>query len=218
MDFKLNTAKTDKEIAEYDKLIEEQEKAEKEKRLQERFENSGIGKRYFDKTKADFLTDTPERKRAYDKAIAYIQDIKDGKSCDLWMCGTAGTGKTLLGAIITRECAVTYRKSYELISEIRRAKSYSESESDMDCIDRYGNYKLLVIDEVGKDTSLREEERAILFQVIDKRYENMKPTVIISNSTAKGLADYLGEHTTDRCAESGRSITFTGNSYRRGRQ
>jgi DNA replication protein DnaC len=45
-------------------------------------------------------------------------------------------------------------------------------------IERYANYRLLVIDEVGRGGA---DERDYLWQILNERYENEVSTVLITN-------------------------------------
>ncbi len=55
----------------------------------------------------------------------------------------------------------------------------------------------------------------ILFEVINTRYESMKPTIIISNLALNELAGFIGERVIDRMNDGGGcTLTFTWGSYR----
>ena len=74
---------------------------------------------------------------------------------------------------------------------------------------------LLVIDEVGVQSGT-ENERNILFDIINGRYENMKSTLIITNLDRSQLPDYLGERIVDRLRENGGMlIPISGKSCRK---
>ena len=73
---------------------------------------------------------------------------------------------------------------------------------------------LLILDEVGVQFG-SETEKMILFEIINGRYEQLKPTIVISN-LADALTDYLGERVVDRLREGGgRMLIFDWPSYRR---
>ncbi len=61
-----------------------------------------------------------------------------------------------------------------------------------------------------------DNEQHILFNVIDGRYQNALPTIIISNLTVEGVASYLGARSMDWLPEGGgRELQFLWESYRR---
>jgi DNA replication protein DnaC len=73
----------------------------------------------------------------------------------------------------------------------------------------------LILDEVG--VSFRSEaEKTQLFDVLDGRYREMRPTVIVSNLNAKDLQECLGPRIFDRLMEAGSTVViFDWKSYRR---
>ena len=62
----------------------------------------------------------------------------------------------------------------------------------------------------GTDT-----ERLALWEVMNGRYESMKPTILVSNLTAKEIAGYVGDRVIDRMRENGGAVlAFTWESFR----
>lgn len=59
---------------------------------------------------------------------------------------------------------------------------------------------LLVIDEIGVQFG-SEAEKIILFEIINERYEAMKPTILISNLSQQELGAYVSERIVDRMRE-----------------
>ena len=60
-----------------------------------------------------------------------------------------------------------------------------------------------------------EAERVHLFDVLDGRYRDRKPTVLISNLDGKGFHECLGSRLFDRLTETGSAvITFEWESHR----
>ena len=69
---------------------------------------SGIGKRYLSVDINSFICETPDQEKILDTVKQFISNPY-GKN--LWLVGVAGTGKTLLGAIICRYLGAKYIKS-----------------------------------------------------------------------------------------------------------
>ena len=61
---------------------------------------------------------------------------------------------------------------------------------------------LLILDEVGVQFG-SETEKMILFEIINGRYEQLKPTIVINSNLRRALTDYLGERVVDRLREGG---------------
>jgi DNA replication protein DnaC len=53
-----------------------------------------------------------------------------------------------------------------------------------------------------------------LFDIIDKRYRDVKPTILISNLTKAELKGFLGERSFDRLREGGLWVDFLWESFR----
>jgi DNA replication protein DnaC len=92
----------------------------------------------------------------------------------------------------------------ELLMKIRstfnKPKSFQDTEgitwledemTEKDIIDQYGNMEMLVLDDLGAE---KQSEWALqtLYLIINKRYENLKPTIITSNMSLDELGDALG--------------------------
>jgi DNA replication protein DnaC len=77
-----------------------------------------------------------------------------------------------------------------------------------------------VIDEIGVQFGT-ESEQNHLFEVINNRMLEVKPTILVTNlllnspdDSVKTLRNYLGERTYDRMREVGMSICFDWQSHR----
>lgn len=73
---------------------------------------------------------------------------------------------------------------------------------------------LLIIDEIGVQFG-SDAEKLIMFEIINTRYERMKPTILISNQSKEELAAFIGERVIDRMNDGGGcTLAFTWDSYR----
>ncbi len=73
---------------------------------------------------------------------------------------------------------------------------------------------LLVIDEIGVQSGT-DNERKILFEIIDSRYLQMAPTILLSNLEQTQVIDLVGERVVDRMYENkGGVLTFNWPSHR----
>ena len=154
---------------------------------------------------------TPQQVEARDKCLEYA-DNPDGT---LLLIGAVGTGKTHLGAAIaTYDDDGTYTTLMKMVRNIRETYRNGEEDTEQERIDFWAGRKLLVLDEVGVQ-HCTDAERLLTYEVINDRYVEMLPTVLISNETIEGMTQVLGERTMDRLAENGRVVAFTWESYRR---
>ena len=167
-----------------------------------------------------------EQQLAYAMCDKYATTFKSNKGkgridvggC-LIMFGSCGTGKThLASAMINKITAngnsALYAKVYDVVGDVKATWS-NNGMTESEAMNVYTKPDLLVIDEVGMQFG-SESEELILFRILNRRYEDVKCTVIVSNLDDKGLTKYLGERLIDRLHESGGAeIGFNWGSHRR---
>lgn len=57
-------------------------------------------------------------------------------------------------------------------------------------------------------------EQTILFDVLDRRYRDLQPTILLSNQDVAGLKTFLGDRAMDRLKECARFVPCQWPSYR----
>lgn len=196
----------DNQVAEWDKKRLEIEK------VNYFIIKSNVGKKFLNKSLKDYVAETDEQKNILSVVKHFIDCVNEGKCRTLWLCGNTGTGKTLLGSSICRETMGTFCRSYNIKDDIDASKTFKATETKRMVIERYANYRLLVIDEIGRGGGA--EEREYLWQILNERYENELSTVLITNMSKGELKEYLGEPVYDRFVTNCISLTFTGESHR----
>lgn len=204
---------TPEEIAEHDAYVRAQE--EKQARLEkiERFKKSGVPERYFDESLDTYAIKNDMQRKAARSVADFLEQTKCGKFRTLVLIGTAGTGKTHLACAIVRERGGKYRTAPDIVEEIRRAKSFTADQTEKQIIDYYSHCGLLVVDEIGRGIDATNE-KYMLYQIINARYNTRKPTVLISNFNKGDFLKYIGVAAVDRLVESGDIVEMNGTSYR----
>lgn len=139
-----------------------------------------------------------------------VDGVRSGKGApNLILQGKPGTGKTHLSCGMTLDLYQTHKVRRidlpDLIRNIRATWQRDSEHSEEFVLDFYGSLDLLILEEVGTGTG-SDDERARVFQVINRRYEAMLPTVIVTNLTLRELRDELGERVLDRLREGDRSV------------
>lgn len=140
-----------------------------------------------------------------------------GQGIMIALIGERGNGKTQLGVELIRT-NVHHLKSARFCTaagfymELKHAYKSSD-ESEKDVIDRFARYSLLVIDEIGK-RSENDWENRLLYELLNRRYNSLKDTVLISNHGERELRDAIGPSLASRMNESGGLIECDWNSYR----
>ena len=197
----------DEEVA---KLEEKQAQREK----LERYQKSGVPERYFKESFDTYKIKNKMQATAAKAATNFLHAAKCGEFKSLVMLGNAGTGKTHLSCAILRELGGVYRIAPDIVEEMRRAKSFTAAETEAEIIDYYGRVNLLVIDEIGRGISATDE-KYVIYQLVNARYNTRKPTVLISNLGKSDFLQYIGVAAADRLVESAEICELKGESYRR---
>ena len=134
------------------------------------------------------------------------------QSTDILLFGAIGTGKTYLSCafaielITKRQNRVKYITEYELLS-LYFEKRYQEFKSFRDS-------QILILDEMGKRV-LAEWQRIQLEELLSSRYNDMLPTIYITNLEEIGFREFLGARLADRLRENRiQRFAFNGGSLR----
>lgn len=148
----------------------------------------------------------------------FDQCLETGRS--LIFCGGVGSGKTHLSVGICHGVIALGRVAVftSVLGAIRSIKETYRKGSELteaDALERLIEPDLLVLDEVGVQFG-SETEKMYLFEIINGRYENLRPTIVISNLAKDPLTEFLGERAVDRLREGGgKMVIFDWPSYRR---
>lgn len=204
---------TPEEIAEHDAEIERRERQQAAQEKIERYQKSGVPERYFKESLDTYKINNEMQTTAAKAVTNFIHAVKCGEFKSLVMVGNAGTGKTHLACAIIREAGGKYRTAPDIVEEMRRAKSFTANDTEADIIKYYGHVPLLVIDEIGRGIAATDE-KYMLYQIINARYNKFKATVLISNHKKADFLQYIGVAAADRLVESAEILELNGESYR----
>lgn len=213
---KCSKEKNDEE-ARQEEIKKEQENIDRRKI---RLENAGLSVRLSEKTFDDFSVNSKGQERAKRLSIALRDDILNSKRTgSIIMNGGVGTGKTALCSSIVASLVDTHRvkliKAIDLIRHLKSSWVKGCSSSEMDLINFYSKLDLLIIDEIGMQFG-SDTEKMFIFDVIDGRYNEMLPTVLISNLGIDAIKKLIGERVIDRLREDGgQLISFDWESHRK---
>lgn len=219
---------SEKESAEQERQIEELQRVEAETRIRQ----AKMPSRFNDATFESYVTRSSGQKKNLDVCKRYAdnfqQILKDGKG--LLLIGSVGTGKTHLACAIAHQiCIKGFSARYDTLSGIiRNIRSTWTGErktaatpwqrertiTEQDVIEHYCSFDLLIIDEIGVQSGT-ENERNLIFNIIDERYQDRLPTIAISNLTEKELAPLISERSIDRLKEGSGTLVFNWDSYRK---
>lgn len=201
---------------------QEEEAEQEENRLraiQNRMQRMGIKKKYFNSTLDSYQATSEKQKHALTTCQRYLSTFSDRLYDHKGMvfCGNTGTGKTHLAVGMIKQLAKDKHDALlvsvmDMIREIRRA--YSERQfTEQELIEKFVDPDLLFIDEIGVQLGT-EAEKVTLYDVINKRYEEMKPTIILSNLEREKVREYIGARSYSRIINGGIVLSFDWNDYR----
>lgn len=179
---------------------QQEEEAKRRRAIRNRVERllgqSGIKKRFRQRTFPNFRTDTPGRKKNYGIAKEYADNFTyhQARGDGLYIEGTNGTGKTHLAAAIALQLIgegipVICKTSSDLLLDIKKSFD-GEGTRESDVLDIYKRVDLLIIDDLGKE-QCSDWSMSTLYSILNDRYEDMKPTIVTTNYNADALVAAL---------------------------
>lgn len=200
----------------------DREHAEKQAKIDARMARSGIAERFKDRDFNNYIATTDGQRAALQIARAYADDFDEHwkAGTGLTFSGKPGTGKSHLAMAVISQI-IQSLKSYgqyttcmELIREVRNTWRKDSPESEMDVIARFSEVPLLVIDEIGVQYGT-DGEQTVLFEILDRRYREMMPSILLTNQGAEGLRTFIGDRSFDRLRENSRWVAFEWDSFRK---
>ncbi len=176
---------------------------------------SGLGKRFAQRRFETFQV-TAETKPAYDACMAFCDNFsEDWKGIRL--VGNYGCGKThLTAAIIHRLAERGIGGIFVVVPELLRAirRGFNQANEDSDRLVKLTEEApLLVLDDLGAEKP-SDWVREQLYVIINRRYENMLPTIITTNCSMQELVDRVGQRTVSRIIEMTTPYKITASDYR----
>lgn len=213
------------EDAERERMARDQREA-RQQFLARSIERAGIPKRFQSKRLADYLPTTPAQQHALKICAEFAENFEDALSAGRCMifCGKAGTGKTHLSTAIANHVILNGRTAIfssvrEIVGAVKATWRKGADKTEQQALEPFCMVDLLVIDEVGVQFD-SEAEKLVMFDVINRRYNEMKPMIVISNlpmdsTDSPSIKSVLGDRIIDRLRENGgKLIRFDWESHR----
>lgn len=175
---------------------------------------SGIPERFLDRTLESYVAESSGQRTALEFAQAYadgFDEVRRTGRCAVFL-GKFGTGKTHLACGIglqvmrTHQASVLFMTASRMVRKVRDTWRRGAAMSESEAVASIAFPDLLIVDEVGVQRGT-EDERNVLFDVLNQRYESRKPTLLLSNCELHELeSKYLGERVMDRLREDGGAV------------
>lgn len=181
---------------------------------------AAIPKRFIGRKLDNYRVENEGQKKALASAMRYAENWQDNRDngVNLILTGHPGTGKTHLAVgiahhVMSRGGSALYTRVVEVVRAVKDTYS-DKTKTERQVIDEFRKPDLLIMDEVGRQMGT-DTEKLVLFEVINARYEDCKPTILIANLQVGQLAEYLDPAALDRLREGGgRVVIFDWDSER----
>ena len=207
-------------------LVEASEKVSAYEAMQEKFrqeekykqyKESGVPEKFWNESFDTYKFDEKQTQLKYnrDKVMEFA---KNPRNRVLVLCGNNGCGKSHLASAVIRECGGEYITSSLLCMRYDSAIGYKVDMNREELIQHYSKVKMLVIDECCKYFINEQTEKFILMQIICMRYENDKPTVLVTNANKETFFQFCGKAVFDRMTEVCTTLKFDWESKRKERR
>lgn len=152
----------------------------------------------------------------------------------VFISGECGRGKTHLAVALAREwfckniageidhggkfevfehCKPCFLPAVEFFFELKQSFNDKVSTSESDIIKHYAEISLLIIDDIGAE-KVSDWSRQIFYTLLDRRYRDMKQTIITSNLNLSDLAQQIDVRISSRILEMGVAIQLKGTDMR----
>ena len=189
-------------------------------RMEEALGRACIPTDFKDKSFETFIADTPELEKNLSLAKRFAnswQRVKEG-GYGLYLYGNPGTGKSHLAISIIKallpDVTALYTRVPDMIGFIRSQWRPDGEMSSYEAIRRYIDLDLLVLDEVGVQAGSINDQ-TLLFEVIDARLSENRPTIFLSNLKPSDLIAVIGHRIVDRIKGKCIVMQFSGESRRK---
>ena len=191
-------------------------------RIEQNFKQAMIPPRFQNHSFETFEAKTPEQQKNKKAMMEFTAAFNDGNGAAAILCGSVGTGKTHLACAAANFIIKNFNKTaiflntIDAFSQIKATYSKNSKTSEIEALNRFCEIDLLVLDEFGVGMG-SEHEKMLLFRIINRRYEYMKPTIVITNLSV-GEIESFEKRTFDRLRHEGILLTFTEKSQRKARK
>ena len=168
--------------------------------------------------------------KAYERCKKYceVQEEAIKKGQGMYIFGNVGVGKTHLLSCIAnnlteQKVQVLFTNFFEISNAIKFTQEKRKVKEEIELIEKIINMPILLLDDLGmglgQGNDSGEENQNLLFNLLNKRYNNNKATIFASNYKIEELNEKCGiyEQTIDRIYEmsSGVKLEIPGESVRK---
>jgi len=172
-----------------------------------------VPRRFLNRNFENYLAVTRGQRQALEVCRGYAKGFEQmrRRGGGLLLLGGPGTGKTHLAcAILAQVIQAGHTGLFLSVSGalriIRDAYSPRGQRTETEALALLTAVDLLVLDEVGVAIGNASTRRAMLFDILNDRYAELRPMILIGNLTAAELERYLGERIMERLMDLGSAV------------
>ena len=198
------------EIEAYEKKLQDLKARRLKEFAVDMLNRSGIPKRHF-----EFA---PSRAGEWGERLTVLE-AKLGTGMFVALIGVRGNGKTQMACELMKVHAdngktVKFTTATQFFMEIKATWKKDAVDTEKDVVALHIKPSLLVIDEIGRRGE-SDWENNLLFELLNRRYNDKKDTIIIGNLSPQELQSNIGESLVSRFNETGGAIQCTWASFRK---
>lgn len=197
-----------------------EEERERQRRIEARFKQAGIPPRFRSRSFENFEAGSKAMADSLRVATEFAESFREryAEGATVVFSGKPGTGKSHLAiaicmAIMANGYTAMYLNALDAIRLIRGTWRRDAETSESEVMRSLSDVDLLVLDEVGAQYGT-DGEQVILFDIINRRYQDQMPMLLLTNQGKEGFRQYLGDRAFDRLREAGRWVAFDWESHR----
>lgn len=192
----------------------------RQRMIESRLNRAGIPLRFRSRSFDNFEAKTSGQVVALAASREYADEFPQRYAAGATMVfsGLPGTGKSHLAiavcmAVMERGYTAMYINALDAIRMVRSTWGKHSEQSEREVMNQLAGIDLLVVDEVGAQYGT-EGEQVILFDIINRRYQDQRPMILLTNQGKDGFKSYLGDRAFDRLREAGKWVAFDWRSWR----
>lgn len=160
---------------------------------------------------------TPDHSGPWGEAFGRLA-TRIGSGFIVALLGIRGNGKTQLAVELMRHAtekllSARFTTAMAFFMAMKGTYRRDATQTEEQVLAEYAKPSLLVIDEVGR-RGQSEWENNLLFELINRRYNCVRDTVVIANMTPAELGESIGPSILSRLSETGGIVECTWPSYR----
>ncbi len=176
---------------------------------------AGIPRRFVDKPIDSYIGEHDGAEVAEGIATTFVDEFSTFPGQSLVFFGRTGTGKTHLAIsialeLIRRGHTARYMTTANALQTVRAARRKGD---ELEALEGLESIELLILDEIGTPP-ITKAAKAILFEIIDRRYAALRSTIAVTSLPLESLRIQLGERAFDRLRDDGKLVPFTWETYR----